>query len=415
MAIELLKIWDSIWIGLLGSSTLLGIYRVVERQWPEKYLGITDTFGLSGQESLGRFLGYRAVPTFVISTTTIVTVERLGGWPILSACVLYISAIIVPHSVALWQNVTRKSGKVNYASYHFGMICWLGLTVLIGWFLRGSWATLVPTPSELLSGLWSGIVVAGAGGMVVASIRKRNGRNARSGPAYFVDRAGRDVGIDLMDWLHDECVRTGADPLLLKAILINEAVQRPRWLRLCERFASRMGFAATTGVMQLASGSRTLSDRESVTIACERYSCESVLTPKADGSGQWSVDKGSAWAALGRHNGDIDFIETCFELMEYLYEIRVAGDLAPGEIGPILEMRRMPEEFILRGITNANKFYIDDGLSGVIEVAQRVKGAGPWAWQVEIPPQAKHLVMWEPKSDQSKTFEVFDARFLIVK
>lgn len=45
------NVWDSIWIGCLASASLYGCYRAVEWRWPERYIGMHETFGLSSTET----------------------------------------------------------------------------------------------------------------------------------------------------------------------------------------------------------------------------------------------------------------------------------------------------------------------------------------------------------------------------
>jgi hypothetical protein len=114
---DLLAVWDSVWIALLTSAILFGAYRTVEWRWPERYIGMSQTFGLSTQETWVRFVLYRALPTYVFAATCFVTVERVGGYVWISVAVLWAAAIGATHGRVVIEGVLRRWGEANYAGF----------------------------------------------------------------------------------------------------------------------------------------------------------------------------------------------------------------------------------------------------------------------------------------------------------
>ncbi|WP_372469457.1 hypothetical protein ACCO44_01445 [Microbacterium maritypicum] len=384
-----LSVWDSVWIALLGSAMLYGTYRAVEWRWPERYLGMTQTFGLSSQQTWMRFAAYRCIPTYLFAATCIVTVERVGGNGWLAAGVMWFVSVALTHGRVVLEGLIRKWGEANYAAYHLLMALLLAGIVLLAHWSAPSWAALVPPPDELLSALWSGLLVAGIGGFAVAVIRPRSERAPVYGEEYFVDRATRDVGIEALDWLFKECMRTGANPVLVKAVLVAEALQRPKWLRGIERVMVRVRLAKTSGVMQMPSR-EPLSDRESITEAANRFAGVWALRLTGPEEFQtWNVDLGDAWESVTTHNGDAKFAKTVRDIANYLLETVSGRWVSRSDSEPIvLELRRLPGKFILRGIASAAELSIVEinGKANYFTIsAPPDQNPGTWwAWEHEV-------------------------------
>lgn len=394
-----LALWDSVWIGALASTILYGSYRAVEWRWPERYIGMHETFGLSSQETWLRFLGYRALPTFVIAASCFVTLDRLNAPTWVAAAVIWALSVIATHGRVAVAALRSSRGEVNYAGYHLQMVVLLTGVIAIALLAAPAWKPLVPTPSELVSALWSGLLVAGLGGALFVILRPRSESAPYYGPRYFIDRASKDVGIEVLDWLFLESIRTGADPILLKALLVVEVVQRPKWFRQLEAVGAWLGLKTTTGAMQMPSR-QPLSDRESITRAAEEYAGTWSLRYIDSGRySLWEPDLGDLWPVATRHNGDAKFAEAV---------LRVAGAIILGsptfhytntpEHGLVLELRRLPQEFVLRGVSRASTLRIIEFRDGETAVQREVSipGASPgqWrAWQTRVSPTAHQIAV----------------------
>lgn len=413
----MLQVWDSVWIALVTSAVLFGCYRAVEWRWPERYIGMYSTFGLSTQETWARFLAYRAVPTYVFTATCCVTVERVGGYTWLAALVVWLASVVLTHGRVIARGLVRREGEVNYASYHLVMLVVLSATVAMAAIARGAWATLVPSPDDLLSAAWSGLVVAGLGGFIVVTLRSRDSDAPAYGPEYFVERAEREVGVGAFDFLHGECIRQGADPLLMKSLLVVEAIQRPLWLRNLERLSVRLRIARTSGVMQVTS-SEPLSDEESIRLAVKAYAGTSCLRIEGEGDYRyWSVDLGEMWGAMTKHNPDGKFARQVQDVARHLLH-NVAEYIIPesADAPIILELRRYPLTFALRGMTTADELSLVEvnGVARYHAIARPaiVRPGGWWAWEQEISPASRRVAVVDRASRAGAAFSIQDGQIV---
>ncbi|WP_307293678.1 hypothetical protein [Microbacterium natoriense] len=386
---------------------LYGTYRAVEWRWPERYIGMTQTFGLSAQQTSLRFFAYRCVPTYLFAATCFVTVERLGGNAWISAGVMWTCSVAATHGRVVVEGLVRKWGEANYALFHLAMLVLLGGVVVAARLTTRTWAVLVPSPGELLAALWSGLLVAGIGGFAVFVLRPRKNSSPSYGAAYFVERASRDVGIEALDWLFAESLRVGANPILLKAILVVEALQRPRWARSVERAFVYLRLARTSGVMQMSS-TRPLTDRESISEAATQYAGTWALRFQAlDGLPTWTLDSGDAWEHVTAHNGDVAFAESVRDIANHLLETVSGRWTRRSENAPILlELRRFPARFAFRGVARADELTLLE-LNGAAHYqtisppADRTPGSW-WAWECEISPSARTVAVID-KDKQAAT------------
>lgn len=402
----ILNIWDSIWIGCLASIVLYGCYRAVQWRWPERYIGMHETFGLSTQETWLRFLGYRALPTYLVAATTCITVERVGGWPWVSAAVMWMLSVLLTHGRVVFESLRSRPGEANYGGYHLQMILLLTSVMLGAVLSRHAWGTLVPPPEEFLGAIWSGLLVAGLGGFVVFALRPRSDASPIYGANYFVERATKEVGVELLDWLYAESVRTGADPLLLKSLLVVEVVQRPRWFRRLENLGVRLGVAKTSGAMQMPSR-RPLSDRESISRAAEAYAgAWSFRYNEAGEYSTWAPDLGQLWPVTTRHNGDVRFTSAVAEVATSLaFGTPTFTYLKSPDVPIVFEIRRYAKRFALRGASHSSAFLFLEFERGTMATGRIVSQAGGsegdwWAWEEAFSPAAERLVIIDLQSGQ---------------
>lgn len=343
-------------------------------------------------------MAYRCGPTYVFAATCVVTVDRIGGLSWISVGVMWFFSIALTHGRVIVQGLVRKWGEVNYASYHLVMSVLLTAVLVIGELTAPQWGAVVPAPKDLLSAVWSGLLVAGIGGFAVAIIQPRDPKAPTFGEEYFVARATRDVGVETMDWLFEECSRTNANPILVKAVLVAEALQRPKWFRGIERLLVRLRLARTSGVMQMPSKT-PLSDRESITLAAQRFSGVWALRLSGpDGYQTWSIDLGDAWDSVTTHNGDVKFAKSVRDIANYLLSTVSGYWAVRSESEPILlELRRTPGRFVIRGISKAAELSVLE-LNGkadfsTISAPPDLPSNAWWAWAHEVSSSARTIAV----------------------
>ncbi|WP_307324315.1 hypothetical protein [Microbacterium sp. SORGH_AS_0862] len=261
------------------------------------------------------------------------------------------------------------------------------------------WQTIVPPPEEFLSAIWTGLLLAGLGGFVFFTLKPRSETSPWYGAAYFIERATKDVGVGALDWLYSECIRTGADPVLLKSLLVVEVVQRPRWFRRIERLGVRLGLSRTSGAMQMASD-QPLSDRASITLAAEAYAeVWSLRYQDNENYSRWAPDLGRLWPVATRHNGESAFADAVSQVADSLvYGAAGCHYTDSPDGGLVLELRRYPEKFALRGVSRSSKLFVLE-LGSPAQPRWRVENLagtedGRWrAWEVSISSGAERIAV----------------------
>ncbi|WP_348787161.1 hypothetical protein [Leifsonia sp. NPDC080035] len=383
----LVSAWSAL-AGLVGATALWGVYRALEVRWPDAYSSLNDTFGLSVAQHWWRLLAYRVVPVFVIGLATLVTTNRLSLDGVLALWVALAVHAVATNGRALTESLLHRNGgrtfQINHATYHFSAIALLGITG-VGVLLSGRFLSqVVPQPRVLLENLWVALFIAVAGGVLYSFVRKRDERSPASQEEYYVWRAERDVGIDLIDASFSIATQAGADPLLLRSLMYAEVLQRPKWVRRLERAAGAVLREGTYGVTQQRSP-KPLSDLESLELSAAQIAGQSGVARSEWG---WNVADAAIWRAVAPHNGDLAFIDAVQRL--YAWQLnRYPNFMDPKPaIAHVLEARRYPDRFALRIVSDASRIVltahslVDGPLATDLE---RTDARIPWWFEVDIP------------------------------
>lgn len=386
-------LWNSLWVSAVASGLLWGAYRAVEWRWPERYIGMTQTFGLTSQETLLRFASFRLVPTLIVAATTFVTVDRLHGYIWIAAGVIWLLSVGLTHGRVVVKNVVSRNGEANHTGYHLWMASVLTAAVVVSGLIWPLWAPVVPSPKELLNALWSGVLTAALGGTLYLLLKERPASAPADGPHYLADRAVRDVGVEAFDWAYRSAMLAGGNPILLRAILIAESAQRPRWFRQIENVGVWLGPAKTSGVMQMPS-KRPLSDLDSIQAAALRYAGKWQLRQEGLGSGwRWSIDWGEEWAVLTKQNPDLSYFDSVTDVGRMLLEFGNSFGQPDPALGLVFESRRYAGRIALRGLTPARsvtlRAYVDAEAIDISTAARPESAASGswWSWEIDFDPR----------------------------
>lgn len=244
---------------------LLGIYGAMQTHWPASYVNITTSSGQLGRFSLSWYLFFRMGPTFLVALVTAVSAERLGLSPLFTVTgglVVY-ALFVVRHLVRGPRGMSSREKRILVGCFGIGLSLMSGVLAL---WLKDYLAPIIPQPSALLDAIWTALVVA-----VIYFAFKRLLDN-KVDPASLQDVARRDVGDEMWKYSRAEAERLNVPVPVVQAVLLAEAIQRPRWFRYLERvFQYVQGFfgkEGTTGIAQMRSR-RPLRDKESVRLLCD--------------------------------------------------------------------------------------------------------------------------------------------------
>lgn len=252
-------------LGALGALLLHVFFRAVEVRWPESYYGLSDFTSYQISMRLSSYLTFRFLPVLVMSSI-VSAIATSAGWrgQVAGLAVALIHGAWTAGRGA-W-NAFRQDGvfaRRLLLAAHLGVLTAVVVAGWIGAVLGSTDAVmeLVPEPVELRGNLWTAIL-AGVFGAYLARVTQGSGVE----PSELIRESSRRLGPEIIARAEEAADRHGADPELVKAILIVENLQRPRWIRSIERVAGRALPIGTYGVMQVRSD-QPISDEESIEVA----------------------------------------------------------------------------------------------------------------------------------------------------
>lgn len=304
-------------LGVCGAFLLYVFFRAVEVRWPESYYGISDFTSYQISLHLGRYLAFRFLPVLVVSFTTSVVATSLGSGGIVTG--LAVAAI---HGLATAGRAMvgafrhgRLFGRRLLLAAHVGVFA---LVLIAGW--AGGWlgkldvsGSLVPELPEIRSNLWTALL-AGIFGAYLARVTRRS----EIEPAELISESMRRIDPQLLSLADEVAARHEAEANLIRALLLVENLQRPRWIRAIERLAGRRLPVGTYGIMQVRSDA-PVSDAESI----ERAVSTKLAGAKVPKSSRGFPDGEALRRQVRSYNGNERFVE----LVEMVYyELRSNRD-----------------------------------------------------------------------------------------
>lgn len=304
---------DSLALGVTGALILVGLYGAMESRWPASYVDTTTAAGQLGRFSLTWYLAFRMGPAAVVSAVVAVSADRLAGSSFVAVAVC-LTLFTLFGWFHIWRTAARTTHRLKYL-----MVAAIGALLSLTGGIVGGMASflvarLIPQPAELLNAVWTAAMVAAAySGLTRVLAVKVDYGAVRA-------RARTDIGPDAWRYaakagqVHDipvECIR---------AILLTEATQRPKWFRTIEVALQHVRrwfkLSGTTGVAQMRSVT-PLSDERSIELLAQDMSTWmswhrtpiSLLNPEI------------FERYLRRHNADNVFITSAFDHFSVLTQV----------------------------------------------------------------------------------------------
>lgn len=385
-------LFHAVLLGLAGAALLWGIYRGVETRWPNQYLGMTQTFGLSARSTLVRFVGYRFLPHALAVLVVSVTAERVTGLESLAVTAGWICGGVSVAITNLWAAfaplIRPREFKVQYAGYHLFVVMALVISTGVVVGKRDYLESVIPSPEALLEGLWGGALALGGGGLVLSALRSRPYGSLSYGPEYWIQRCERLVGLKEMDLAFEYAVRWRADPMLYKSIMVAEVIQRPRWWRIAEFLAARFGATLTVGTMQVSSTFARTEDRAKRVAAHALADSHGWVMR----DGHIDVDWGAVWGAGTRQNAEGEFADGVMQIYQHLLYASSTVEKLPAAI---IETRRYADVIQLRGVVEGAQVAVyemaDDGFEAALgeifdsKVIPRAATGPKWSFALQVP------------------------------
>jgi len=372
-------------IGLLGAILLRLLYSAVGSRWPENYASLRTSLDSYVRWRFSRYLVFRMVPVYLAATVVGVSAHRVGGSPTWAVAIMGVAhatgdarAIVVVCRARHWP---RRRALVLL---HGVTLVFVAVACGLASLTYSVWASAVPAPQDVLVALWTGVFAA-----LLATAWQRVA--LFPGGSDPVTEAQRDMGEDVWDYAHLAAEHNVCDADVLRAVLVAESMQRPRWFRRLERAKSRVLPAGSYGVAQMTSD-HWLSDRASIDELARSFA---GYYPER---GQYGyVLRARSEARLERHNPSKVFVSTAMAAHSSIdVPVKVRSErLAPDHRG-VVEVTRVGrdgQEWVVKGTV----WLVSDRLHWHEEPADR-RGDLPLGdgtmrrdWSIRLPLAARRL------------------------
>lgn len=253
-------------LGLLGAGFLHVLYSTMRSEWPESYMSVRTALDKAPRSNALRYLLFRCFPTYAVGILLAITVDRLGGNSLVALVCMGVPYALVNDGRALWRwrRGGAGRGRVLWFYYVFNLVLIAGLVALS--YLTYRWYTgFVPEPDELVFAVWTAVFAA-----VLATAFQQLLRSPGLSTERKLATARKDIGEDIWAFVEEASVNADCEPALMRAIVVAEALQRPRWMRRMERAEGRLIPKGSYGVAQMTA-SHPLSDVQSVQALCDQH------------------------------------------------------------------------------------------------------------------------------------------------
>lgn len=266
-------------LSAVGAVALHSVYKSVKTRWPEAYTSISTDFDQQVRTNPVRSIVlFRGGPVFLITLFVVVLIERYGGYPWAGAALLIVIYLSFTTFKAIWETVShpRAPHWTILVIYHLAAAIAVGLSVLIATALRQLLGGFIPPTKDLLIAVWAGLF-AGVFAVTARAVLSPS----KLSSAEIIKQLRTDIREDNWDYISKVPLRDDEVRELLRAVILAEVQQRPRWFRRLERLKGVVWGPGTYGVAQVVA-SKPITDRRSIELLAERFSTYSI--PKVSGA-----------------------------------------------------------------------------------------------------------------------------------
>lgn len=229
-------------------------------------------FVSSGSRKWLQYFMFRYVPPAIILTLLAGILQQYLGLHSISMY-LIISAMvsILPRDVLSMFKSPRWSERL----VHIVNTLTLSLIAFVIGLLSTIWdfSVLTPNINDIINNLWGSLLTS----MIVVGFLKTTNMNgykdshssATDESSLYIMKSYTEINIKFRNVINSACQQNNCSQYLLYAILINENMNRPHWIRKLENGLVRVfGITLTVGLAQIKSDT-PISDSESILFAAE--------------------------------------------------------------------------------------------------------------------------------------------------
>lgn len=386
--------------GAIAALILHVFFRSVQHRWPESYSTLRGALEAFVAQRLSHYLVFRTAPVYMTAVFLGVTTGRLGANPSTAIVVMtgaHLAATNGRAVIAVFRRRERERRAFTLFLYH-------SVTALLILIAAGFaavtfrwWGGLIPFPREVVFALWTGVIAAVLGAYI------QSFKKADPTEAELVEQAQEDMGKDIWDYAQKSAWNHACDPDLVRAVLVTEVTQRPRWMRRLERTKGRLVPSGTYGAAQVTAD-KPLSDRESIDALAASFA---GYHPDRTEAG--SVIRERLAARLETHNPSIAFRTICMAVYDHLQGYPIATAVArAADQRPIIEVvcpERRGRTWLLSGtasVFEGNIAYHADTDDGPLQGATMAAIGGPQRgpWELKLPLSARKVWLFEENANR---------------
>ncbi|NOJ58424.1 hypothetical protein [Arthrobacter sp. 260] len=322
-----------------------------------------------------------------------ITVERLDGNVLVALICMGVPYALLNDGRAMWRLRRRGSGRgpVLWFYYVFNLVLITGLVALSLTTYR-VYMEFVPEPDELIFALWTAVFAA-----VLATAFQQLLRTPNLSVEQKLAAARKDMGEGTWAYVEEAASNANCEPVLMRAIVAAEALQRPRWMRRLERAKGRVIPEGSYGVAQMTA-SKPLSDAQSVQALCDQHA---GYYPVRNSAGY--VRDALLRARIEKHNSNPEFVASVMEFYHHLtpwvqhHSASISYDGRPHI--EVVGVQRIGSQFEIKGFavipsSQLCAAYCDDaGWHSPVEIQD--PGDRRQGWGTRVPLEATQVVVYE--------------------
>lgn len=302
---------ESLVTTVLGVTFLFIFFRAIEVQWPASYATLDSGVEYAITASPASYILFRFAPILATCLFVSVSLDRAGKDPILA-----VAAICVIHALATNGRAAlglirahAESRKAPLWLMHSAVVVGIGLAGLLALLLDDAFAPAVPSVQAISATLWTALL-AGIVGAFLVHVARSPGIDVYT----VAERSRRAIPSELWVGAAQLAADANTDVRLVRAIMIVENLERPRWFRVLENLKGRVFPKGTYGIMQIAADG-PISDEESLR-RCVTTQLAGVHAP-IDAYGMPDRDFIEGFAR--RYNADARYARNVADVYFYLY------------------------------------------------------------------------------------------------
>lgn len=356
-------------------------------------------------QNWARFVVYRFAPVTVVAALAGAILDRQGAatlWPLLAIGVLHgtlTSGRGLLSELRGRRTVLSATRMTAYAAVFSGCVAATGAAVPLVPFTTD----YVPDPDELIPAVWAAGLAA-VGGAWLLSLSRQHEDDSEARIRAF-QRSKDNLGDDLWRRAAEVAEEVDADERLVRAVLLVENIQRPRWLRRLETPVARLLRTGSVGPLQVDGLPPSGDDARRV---------EASIRSRFAGQRYPEALNGSAFhwrrAFLKHYNGDSQWmldVEEAYSWVTYIQSAALAHSQRAADDGlPVIEVHgfeRSNDTILLDGTvaTYGTDIVLLQTRGASAELASDVVKAaeGPerirWTRSLPLAPGATHLILRE--------------------